>query len=243
MARVSFFCWGMQAVKPYYDDGTCVIYHGDCEDVLPGVLPLGSVIVSDPPYGIHLATNYAERGRDALAACKDHAPVFGDAEPFDPGWLLDLGVPLVLFGANHYAARLPSSASWFVWDKLDGLTSDREIGFNDQADVELIWTNLSGPARLLRQRWMGAMKSGEDAATPRRHPTEKPVELMRRLIGVCPPLADIVDPFMGSGTTLRAAKDLGRRAIGIEIEERYCEIAAKRLAQEVLDFGAGGCKP
>ena len=75
-----------------------------------------------------------------------------------------------------------------------------------------------------------------DSARPD-HPTPKPLGLMRELIGKCAPLAEIVDPFMGSGTTLRAAKDLGRKAIGIEIEERYCEIAAKRLAQEVFDFG------
>ncbi|MGH9252244.1 MAG: DNA methyltransferase, partial [Acidimicrobiales bacterium] len=71
----------------------------------------------------------------------------------------------------------------------------------------------------------------------RHHPVEKPVGLMRHLIFHCPPLAEVVDPFMGSGTTLRAAKDCGRRAIGVEIEERYCEIAARRLGQEVLDFG------
>ena len=121
---------------------------------------------------------------------------------------------------------------WIAWDKLDGLESHRAVGFNDNADIELIWTNLSGPARLMRQRWMGAMKSGKDAQTPRRHPTEKPVELMSRLVALVSGVA--LDPFMGSGATLRAAKDLGRKAIGIEIDERYCEIAARRMGQEVL---------
>jgi DNA modification methylase len=70
----------------------------------------------------------------------------------------------------------------------------------------------------------------------RQHPTQKPLDLMRWCIGLEPNIQTILDPFMGSGTTLRAAKDLGRKAIGIELEERYCEIAAKRLAQEVLNF-------
>jgi site-specific DNA-methyltransferase (adenine-specific)/modification methylase len=147
-------------------------------------------------------------------------------------WLA-LERPTILFGANHYCSRLPDASRWLMWDKLDGLTSKRAIGFNDQADGELAWSNLGGPARIHRQRWAGAMKSGEDKQTRRRHPTEKPVELMRWCIQQCP-AGVVLDPFMGSGTTLRAAKDLGRKSIGVELEERYCEIAAKRLGQEVL---------
>jgi DNA modification methylase len=220
-------------VIPYYQDDYATIYHGDCLELLP--LLEFDVIVTDPPYGINATTMNLSRQRGALAACSDYPPIHGDDRPFDPAPILAANVPTVMFGANHYAERLPSSPTWFVWDKLDGLTSKREVGFNDQADAELVWSNLGGPVRVFRQRWMGAMKSGEDRTTRRRHPTEKPVELMRWCISQCPD-GVILDPFAGSGTTLRAAKDLGRKSIGIEIEEKYCEIAANRLAQEVLPF-------
>lgn len=224
---------------PYYSDDFCSIFLGDSREIVPELAGEFAVIVSDPPYGISMATNSKERGRDggnSLAVCNDFPPIFGDDEPFDPAWLLALGVPSVLFGANHYADKLPPSPSWWVWDKLDGLESDRDMGFNNNSDVELMWTNLGGPARLLRQRWMGAMKSGREASHRRVHPTQKPVELMTRILSSVPE-GVVLDPYMGSGTTLRAAKDLGRKAIGIEISEAYAEVAVKRLAQGVLDFG------
>ncbi len=228
-------------MTPYYQDDAVTIYHGDCREIMPSLA--FDVILSDPPYGIAATTMNASRGRgkgaaskganNAITYSKDYPPIHGDDKPFDPSHLLARGVPTILFGGNHFGDKLPASPTWFVWDKLDGLVSERTVGFNDQADCELIWTNLGGPARLFHQRWMGAMKSGVDQMTPRRHPTEKPVELLRRLVGLCP-AGVIVDPYMGSGSTLRAAKDLGRQAIGIEYEERYCEIAAKRMGQEVL---------
>lgn len=235
-------------MTPYYEDGSVVIYHADSSEVFAGLA--FDAIVTDPPYGINATTMNASRGRgrgpadknrpdsarrsNALAYSKDYAPIHGDDRPFDPAPFLAAAVPTVLFGGNHYAHRLPASPTWLVWDKLDGLTTDkRDVGFCDQADAELAWTNLGGPARVFRQRWMGAMKSGVDKMTPRRHPTEKPLELMRWVVGQVPG-ERIIDPFMGSGSTLRAAKDLNRHAIGIEIVEAYCEIAAKRCAQEVL---------
>ena len=215
-------------VTPYYSDDHVTIYHGDCLDLIDGLE--FDVIVTDPPYGIAYRTS-SQRSR--LTKSNDWPAVHGDDRPFDPSPWLALGKPTVMFGGNHYCECLPSSSRWLVWDKLDGLKSDRDVGFNDQADVEMAWTNLGGPARLFSHRWMGAIKAGADAQTRRRHPTEKPVELMTWVL-IQVPDGVVLDPFMGSGTTLRAAKDLGRRAIGIEIEERYCEIAAKRCAQEVL---------
>lgn len=223
-------------MDPYYQDGHVTIYHGDSREILPHLT--FDVIVTDPPYGIGVQTNYGASQRSGLARANDYGgAIVGDADPFDPTWLL--AYPrLVLFGANHYADRLPPSASWIVWDKLDGLESDREIGFNDSADVEMAWTNMGGPARLIRHRWMGLMKGSEHGCA-RVHPTQKPVALMTQVVRFASRGGDVVvaDPYMGSGSTLRAAKDLGLRAIGIEIEERYCEVAAQRCAQEVLDLG------
>ena len=223
-------------MKPYYQDESVTIYHGDCREVLP--MLAFDVVVTDPPYGISVNTNYAKSKRAALAQCNDFGgSIVGDSEPFDPSWLLAFP-RLFLFGANHYADKLPPSPSWVVWDKVDGLSSSREVGFNDNADAELAWTNLGGPARILRHRWMGMLKASEQGDR-RVHPTQKPLSLMAQIVShYAESLWVIADPYMGSGTTLRAAKDLGRRAIGIEIDERYCEIAARRCSQETLDLGA-----
>jgi site-specific DNA-methyltransferase (adenine-specific) len=228
-------------LTPYYDDGVCTIYLGDCREVLPALDVRPDLVLADPPYGVNEGTDRFTKARGSFGRggknwpARDFDPVHGDDQPFDPTHLL--GYPhLILFGANYYADRLPTSPSWIIWDKLDGLTSKRPVGFNDNADCELAWTNLGGPARLFRHRWTGLLQ-GSEIGEPRVHPTQKPVALMRSILDWRTQPGDLIlDPYMGSGPVLRAAKDLGRRAIGIEIEERYCEIAAKRLAQEVLDL-------
>lgn len=137
------------------------------------------------------------------------------------GVLLDAADTLILWGGNYYA--LPPSRGFLAWVKDNAVQT--------MADLEFAWTNLDRPAK--------AFRSAVNPDGKRFHPTEKPLGLMKWCIGQAPSeCALILDPFMGSGTTLRAAKDLGRKAIGIEIEERYCEIAVKRLGQEVLFGGA-----
>jgi len=226
-------------MTPYYDEDGITIYHADCREIL-GDLTF-DVIVTDPPYGIDVPTDYSsivrtganaarfDKGRRAKGG-KAHTKVIGDTEPFDPALLLDW--PCALFGVNHYAQRLPEGCTWHIWDKRDGL------GSNMMADAEMWATTWqSGPTRIFRYKWLGYMRpSGSDDGYD--HPTAKPLALMRHIIAEKrTPEGTILDPFMGSGTTLRAAKDLGRKAIGVEIEERYCEIAVQRLAQQTLELG------
>jgi site-specific DNA-methyltransferase (adenine-specific)/modification methylase len=207
------------------------LHLGDCRDVLR-TLPDNSVdaVVTDPQYGISLQTNYKARKRTALAECNDFPPIVGDDRPFDPSHLLHFPV-VVLFGANYYADKLPPSGGWVVWDKLRGLTSEREWGFNDNSDCELIWTNRGNAARIIAHRWMGCMKDSEHGQQ-RVHPTQKPVALMTALIKHYTNEGDtVLDPYMGSGTTGVACVQTGRSFIGIEIDETYYRIAERRIAE------------
>lgn len=212
-------------MTPYYSHAGITIYHGEAREVLPG-LPKVDLVLSDPPYGISHPTDYAKRGRGKLAQCRNYVPVYGDNQPFDPApWITQ---PALLFGGNYFADKLPPSSGWIVWDKLrpDGL---------DQSRAELAWTNFVKGVRVFQFLWNGMMRASDELLE---HPTQKPVALIKWCLQLqWTPTGLILDPFMGSGTTLVAAKNLGRRAIGIEIEEKYCEIAVKRLQQEVLDFG------
>ncbi len=200
-------------------DGITLV-HGDCRDVLPFLEPDSiDLVLTDPPYGIDYQHGTRKSG---LILGFDAQGVFGDDQQFEPLPLL-IFPKLVLWGANHYASRLPNSAGWLIWDKRCGIAS------NDQSDCEMAWTNWLTTARLFSRYW-----NGGGITEDRFHVAQKPIGLMRWCLGLAPNAHRVLDPFAGSGTTLRAAKDLGRRCIGIEVEEKYCAIAAKRLAQEVL---------
>jgi DNA modification methylase len=208
----------MGAPVPYYQADGITIYCADCLDVLPHVT--ADVVITDPPYGIALDT------RARWSWLDDHIPIAGDGEPFDPSALLSLGLPSMLWGANHYASRLPDSRGWVACDKATRNDLDLK-----QAEIEFAWTNFLARPRCFRHMWSGAFRASERGT--RWHPAQKPVALLLWCMRLAPP-GTILDPFMGSGTTLVAAKQLGRRAIGIELEEKYCAIAVKRLAQTEL---------
>lgn len=224
----------MSLPKPYYDEGGITIYCGDCREIIGRLIY--DCVLADPPYGIDYDGNSRRFTRKAspywsevdTSLVTDKGRVAGDTVRFDPAAFI--AKPAILWGANHYADRLPPSGGWLIWDKRRGAEDMAEKGW-PLSEAELAWTNVRGSTRVFRYLWSGLLRDGEKGE--RYHPTQKPVALMKWCIGFLPE-GTILDPFMGSGTTLRAAKDLGRRAIGIEIEERYCEIAAKRMAQGVL---------
>lgn len=217
-------------MKPYYEHAGITIYHGDCREILNTAIaalsPAEVAIVCDPPYGMSYVPMRGSDGSKRWNARKGVA-VIGDASNFDPAHLLRFP-QLILWGAHWYAAQLPASGGWLVWDKTPKGSKD---GFF-AGHCDLAWTNLRASTAKFSLQWGGEARGGEGFY----HPTQKPVALMGWCIDLCKRVGTVVDPYCGSGPTLAAAKLRGIPAIGIEIEERYCEIAAERLSQEVFDF-------
>lgn len=200
--------------------GECRLIQGDCLEVMPLLDPVDAV-VTDPPYGI----GYSHGGGGGkLARSTQHAkmPIIGDDTAFDPTPFLNQ--PAILWGGNHFANSLPPQPSWIAWDKRCADYS------NDQADCEFAWTNLGGPARMVRHVWNGMLR-GSESKTPRQHPTQKPIAVMEKCLEFVSDAETIFDPFMGSGTTLVACAKLGRKGIGIELDPDYFDIACKRVEE------------
>ena len=209
-------------MQPYYEDASGVIYHGDCIDIMK-YFPDGINCITDPPYGIGKLNKFGTRSN--LSGAMSYTPIAGDDVPFDPSHLLRFK-KVAIFGANWFADKLPPSGGWLVWDKKDGGTSD------NFSDAEMCWTNCLNTVRILHHKWRGFIRASEKGI-PRVHPTQKPIAVMKWVMETCgiQDGATVLDPYAGSGTTLVAAKKLNRRYIGIELEEQYCEMAAKRLIE------------
>lgn len=213
-------------MKSYFDEDGITIYHGDCREL---VNVRADLLLTDPPYGIGEAAG-KNRSRSNLAISKDYGDESWDDKPV-PQSLIDALVSTskraAIWGGNYYA--MPSSPCWLVWDKDNS---------GDFADCELAWTNFTSAVRKFKWRWNGMLQEEMGARKEiRTHPTQKPLALMKWALSLAPDSPQLIfDPFMGSGTTLRAAKDLGLKAIGCDLSEQYCEIAVERLRQEVLQF-------
>lgn len=210
--------------QPYYQDEHVTLYHGDCLTVHEWLS--AAVLVTDPPYGMAYRSGRTKgpaiAGDRCLTVRDDALALWGDR-------------PALVFG-TWKRPRPAGVRQIIVWDKRGG------VGFS--GDPRMPWADVTEEVYVLGQGWTGrrrpAIYSVPTIPSQSRerpdHPTPKPVRLMKELLDPCPP-GVIADPFAGSGATLLAARDVGRRAIGVELEERYCELMAQRLSQETLDLG------
>lgn len=249
--------------EPYYQDDAVTIYHGDCEDVLPTIAPVG-LIVTSPPYNMGLVpggngrgmyrpgtSNKAGRFREGYGEHADALPQ-DEYDAWQRRIIAACWAALADDGAifyncrprvEHGVLRLPLGLDFGVpvrqiitWDRGTGIdvtlrqfcTRGEYIVLLSKPDFRLVDHSASGMGDV----WRLGMEHNDLG-----HPAPFPVSLPLKALQATG-ATTVLDPFMGSGTTLRAAKDLGRRAIGIELEERYCEIAATRMGQEVLDMEA-----
>lgn len=225
-------------MNPYYEKDGITIYHGDCRDVLPE-LQKADLVLTDPPYFLP-ASHHARRGETSrgvgnLTILEHFFPwafeeLLRRSKPEAVLYIFCDGQSYPVFHRILY--NMVPKARPLIWDKVNSVN-----GYSWRHQHELIL--------FIEQQSSPVVKTGDGdvlvcRAVPtekRLHPAEKPTELLKRLITKSTKeAATVLDPFMGSGTTLRAAKDLDRKAIGIEIEERYCEIAAKRLEQNVFQW-------
>lgn len=223
-------------IEPYYcsPDGAITVYHARWEDVhAAGLVPVDEIALvhADPPYGVNERTDRKSKGRgkssaasNAMATAHDFPPVAFDDQPYDPFTLLALDRRTVLWGANHYAPRVPESPSWILWDKRDTVLAD------DNADGELAWSNLGGPLRIFRHVWKGMIKASEHGVA-RTHPTQKPIALSAYVFQRAKlKRGDLVFvPYLGSGPDLLAAQAMGLRVIACDVEEWCCRTAVARL--------------
>ena len=222
-------------MKPYYEHAGITIYHGDCRDVLPSVE--ADVLVTDPPYGVNLGQHGGANDTRTRELRRVGYASYDDTRENFSGVVVP-AISAALKMVKRGAVFSPAPSAWILPapDALGAVyipaaNGRSPWGFQNIAPVLLYGTapNLHLGAK------QTAMKARGRSEVELGHPCPKPVEWMTWLVDLVSEHGDVVlDPFAGSGTTLQAAKNLGRKAIGIEIEERYCEIAAKRLAQEVM---------
>ena len=213
-------------MKPYYQEGGITIYHGDCRGILPQLDVKVDLVLTDPPYGMawNGKITAGKNGHSPNQKSSNYgATVVDDDKPFDPSPFINYP-EVIMWGFHHFSSRLPEG-SVLAWVKRN----DEGYG-TFLSDADLAW--MKGGCGVYCFRDMSLY--GE--TLNKYHPTQKPIPLIKWCLGLKPKAQTILDPFMGSGTTLVAAKILGRKAIGIEIEEKYCEIAAKRLMQSVMNL-------
>jgi site-specific DNA-methyltransferase (adenine-specific) len=206
-------------VNPYYSGDGILLFHGDCREITEWLE--ADVLFTDPPYGMSYVSGWLPNAieGDATADARDTALTLWGARP------------ALIFGTWR-VERPAATRALLVWDKGE---------WPGMGDLKLPWGPSHEEIYVIGDGFVGTregtvVRTNRTPAARVDHPTPKPLSLMERLIAKCPP-GVIADPFAGSGSTLLAARAQGRKAIGVEIEERYCALIAKRLDQGTLDFG------
>jgi DNA modification methylase len=214
-------------IKAYYEEPGITIYYGDCLEIMKEI-PDKSVdlVLTDPPYGVKRDKGFSGygffKGKGKPIMRRRYDDDWDSQRPkkeyFDE--IIRVGRLCLIFGGNYYADILPQSRHWIVWDKLNTMPS--------YGDCELIWTN--HPSRKSVKKITYKYNGLFGREKWRAHPTQKPVAFIGQLINkYSEPSQVILDPFLGSGTTLIACKELKRKGIGIEINKKYCDMAIQRL--------------
>lgn len=238
-----------QEPRPFYasPDGAITVYNERWEDVVAAdLVPFRDIALvhADPVYGLGEQAHRPGRlfGRSTktrTGKAREYPRLHGNDKPFSPSPLLALDRPLVTWGANHYASRLPDSPSWLIWDKREDSTPD------DGSDAELAWTNIGGALRTFRHTWRGLARASEGGAV-HLHPTQKPVALSVWLFterAKLKPGSLVFVPFLGSGPDLAAAVKCGMRVIACDVERWCCEVAVSaRLGVVPPGVDRGACE-
>ena len=221
-------------IEPYYADGLVTLYHGDCREITEWLE--ADVLVTDPPYGRNWRQGRLSRGKSDA-----HPGIAGDRDTSTRDAALAMwgNKPAIVFGDPMLPPPSGTKLAG-VYQKPPNAGARGAVG-GFRRDFEMWYllgpwpTGIGGRSSVIATR---TPTQGGRYGAPGRygHPHAKPLDVMELLITICPP-GVIADPFAGSGSTLVAARNLGRRAIGVEIDERYCEIAARRLSQGVLPLG------
>jgi site-specific DNA-methyltransferase (adenine-specific) len=238
-------CVICEYMKPYYEHAGITIYHGDCREILPEIGGV-DLVLTDPPYGVNYEGGHFHSGNVNIVRKREKLANDNNSNIYYDLFAMLKGVvdgPCYIFFSDTKAFEVYDAArinkfdihALLIWHKTNATYAAMNSQYK-QRHEPILYCKPRGKTT----RWCGATTEATVIEMPREsenfyHPTQKPVVLMKKLIDNHK--ADLIlDPFMGSGTTLVAAKQLGRRAIGIELEEKYCEIAVKRLGQEVLCF-------
>lgn len=221
-------------VEPYFTDGEVTLYLANCLDAdIVDLWTQADVLVTDPPYGVAYVSNSSKYGPTD--------PISGDEnidirEEAIAAWHATKGVdaPALVFG-RWDVPRPPDTRHRLIWDKGDspGMGDLKMPWGKGEEEIYVLGKGFHGTRQTNVIRAKGYAAGSYDRPN---HPTPKPVALMEALIEKCPP-GVVADPFSGSGATLIAARNLGRKAIGVEMSEQYCEIIARRLGQQTFDLG------